>query len=300
MNYDEVTAGWASTPMPTEQPGPTVGASPARQLRDAIEPIAMHSVWSRSTHEQLAALGLDFISSYVWSRASALGIPDPGVVVSTFAVFEPDYLRRLYTTSSAIVDRDTLIATRTEATIASLGQILDGIDVAPVADLLQEAVSAADVTARPLFAGFLSQPWPDDPIGRLWRATELAREYRGDSHNAVCVAQGLGPVAMNVLTELWVGMPLGSYTATRGWSDEAIARTVAELETTGLVREGSLTPAGQQFRDQIEARTDAMGRSIVDAIGEDFESVVQQLDAWSALCVEAHAFPPNALKRAAG
>ena len=43
-----------------------------------------------------------------------------------------------------------------------------------------------------------------------------------------------------------------------------------------------------------------MQQSIVDAIGEDFEAVVAQLDAWSAACIEAKAFPPSALKRAAG
>ena len=36
------------------------------------------------------------------------------------------------------------------------------------------------------------------------------------------------------------------------------------------------------------------------AIGDDLASVVEQTDAWSQLCVEAGAFPPDIRKRAAG
>lgn len=51
---------------------------------------------------------------------------------------------------------------------------------------------------------------------------------------AVCVARGLAPVEMNVLTELWLDMPLGSYTANRGWSGAATDATVARPEARGL------------------------------------------------------------------
>ena len=92
-------------------------------------------------------------------------------------------------------------------------ETLAGADVAPIADRLAAAVVAADAAGRPLFAGLARQAWPDDPVGRLWRACELAREHRGDSHVAACIADGWAPIAMNVLTEVWVGMPLGSYSA---------------------------------------------------------------------------------------
>jgi len=52
------------------------------------------------------------------------------------------------------------------------------------------------------------------------------REHRGDSHIAVANAAGLGPVEMNVLTECWLGMPLLSYTATRGWPEAAMRAAV--------------------------------------------------------------------------
>ena len=106
---------------------------------------------------------------------------------------------------------------------------------------------------------------------------------------------------MNVLTELWVGMPLGSYSATRGWSPDQIATAVARLTHLGsLDDDGRLTAAGRAVRDDIEAVTDAMEQSIVDALGDDVDAIIEQLDAWSARCIAAGAFPPDVFKRAAG
>jgi hypothetical protein len=49
-------------------------------------------------------------------------------------------------------------------------ETLTDAGVAPIADRLAAAVSSADATRRPLFAGLARQACPDDPVGRLWRA----------------------------------------------------------------------------------------------------------------------------------
>ena len=176
--------------------------SPARRDRADRE----HSVWSRATNERLAEMDLDYLTGYVWGRAAALGEPDAGVVVAgvvvaAFAVFEPGLVRDAYEQGRRACPRDRLLAARTDATVASLLETLEGADVTPVADVLKRAVSVADGTGRPLFSGLAGQPWPADPVGRLWRACELVREHRGDSHVAACISRGLGPVDMNILTE---------------------------------------------------------------------------------------------------
>ena len=201
MNYESVVAASFQASPPDAVSTPTVQASPARRLRDAIEPIAMHSVWSRATNERLAEMDLDFLTGYVWGRAAALGEPDAGVVVAAFAVFEPGLVRDAYEQGRRACPRDRLLAARTDATVASLLETLEGADVTPVADVLKRAVSVADGTGRPLFSGLAGQPWPADPVGRLWRACELVREHRGDSHVAACISRGLGPVDMNILTD---------------------------------------------------------------------------------------------------
>ena len=301
MDYDAaLEVFYQPSPADAPPPDPVANARPPRRLRDATEPIAMHSVWSRSVNERLAELGLNFLTGYVWGRAAALGEPPATLVSSAFAVFEPGLIAGLYEEGRSRCGRDELLKARERATIASLRSVLGDADVAPVAAALRHGLEAADATGRPLFAGLRSFGWPDDPFGQLWRACEMLREHRGDSHVAASVAAGLGPIAMNVLTELWVGMPLGSYTATRAWAPELIDATVDRLRADGLVADGALTDAGRRFRDEIEARTDAMGQPVVDAIGDDFDALTGQLDAWSATCVQAGAFPPSAFKRAAG
>lgn len=300
MNYDEATASFSGFENTGAVPAPTVEASPARRLRDAIEPIAMHSVWSRSVSERQAELGLDFLSGYVAGRAAGLGQPEPGAVVSSFAVFEPGMLTGVYEQARSAAPRDQVVAVRTEATIDSLGAILGDADVSTAAASLRRSAEQADGTGRPLYSGFASQPWPDSPLGQLWHASELLREHRGDSHIAACVAAGLDPVEMNILTETWVGMPLFSYTASRAWSEEAMNAAADRLRSRGLLEGDTLSAEGQVFRDVLEDTTDALQTTALAPLTDGFDDLVEQLNEWSAQCVAAGAFPPDPFKRAAG
>ena len=300
MQYADVVAAMIDVDASDATPVPTLSPEPARRLRDAIEPLAMHSVWSAGTNAALARLGLDFMSGYAWSRAALLGTPSPGVVVATFAVFEPGMIAAAYEQGRSMCGREQLLAARDAATIASLTEVLDGEDVAEVAEALRAAVVDADGTGRSLFSGLLDLPWPDEPVGVLWRACELLREHRGDSHVAVCVAEGLGPVEMNILTELWVGFPLGTYSATRGWSPEVLATTAEDLRVIGLLDGDQLSDEGRILRNDIEAATDELELAIVESLGTADESIITRLGAWSQRCIEARAFPPDPFKRAAG
>jgi hypothetical protein len=170
-----------------------------------------------------------------------------------------------------------------------------------VATALRAGAEAADGTGRPLFSGLAAQPWPDDPAGVLWRGCELLREHRGDSHVAVCTAAGHDAVEMNVLTELWLDMPLASYSATRGWSPAQLDGAVARLTAAGLLDSaGGLTPPGRRHRSELEERTDALEGGLVDGIGPAIDEVLGRLTEWSDACVAARAFPPDVFKRAAG
>lgn len=303
MHYDEAIAAFFADPTPEGTvSAPTTRTSVARRLRDAIEPIAMHPVWNRATNEALAAHGLDFFSGYAWGRAAALGEPAPGVVVSSFAVFEPSLIAGVYEAGRAACDRDRLLSTRFEVTTASLTRVLDGAggDVAATAARLRDAVLGLDQAGRPLYAGLADIPLSDDPVEILWRSAEMIREHRGDSHIAACVAAGLDPIAMSILTELWVGFELGEYSGTRGWEPEAIAACADRLRADGLVDGDRLSAAGQAMRDGIEDATDTAQAQLVARLGDDVDGLLADLDRWSRRCVEADAFPPNAYKRAAG
>lgn len=300
MQYDEaVEAFFVPSPEGTV-PGPTKRISVARRLRDAIEPIAMHPVWSRHNNEAMSGLGLDFFSGYAWGRAAALGEPSPAVVVSSFAVFEPALISGVYEAGRAACSRDQVLSTRFEATTASLATVLDGVDVSGAAVRLRDAALDLDRSGRPLYAGFAEIPLSDDPVETLWRSAEMIREHRGDSHIAACVAEGLDPIAMSVLTELWVGFPLGEYSGSRGWEPEAIDAVAEALRGQGLLSGDQLTAEGHALRDRIEDATDRAQGQVVDRLGSDVDGLIAELTAWSARCVEASAFPPNVYKQAAG
>lgn len=303
MEYDEVVEAVFQPSPEGVAPQPTQDASPARRLRDALEPIAMHSVWSRGVSEQMASLGHNFMTAYICSRAALMGNPEPGVVSSAFAVFEPGMLETAYEAGRTLCPRDELLAARSEATIDSLSAVLQREDrqsIAGVANALRQAVNVAPGAGRPLFSGLRNQPWPDQPIGQLWRASEQFREHRGDSHVAVSVAAGLDAVEMNVLTELWLGMPFGSYSASRGWDEVALQGAAERLGGRGWVANGVITEVGVEQRNQLELQTDALQQPIIASLGQQLDPMVTQLAEWSQQCINAKAFPPDAFKRAAG
>ena len=251
----------------------------------------MHPVWSPAVNEHLAKLGLDFLTAYVGGRGSVLGDPAGAVVAAAFAWFEPGLVTGLWDAARQVVPPAQLATAREEATAAGLRDVLAGEDVAGVADLLADAAEPADGAGRPLFSGLRARGRPEDPMLRLWWACSLAREHRGDSHIAAAATAGLSPVEMNILTELWVGMPLLSYTATRGWAAEVMQQGVSNLERRGWIRYGGLTGDGRLARQEIEYRTDQQEHTIVTALGQDLDDIGDQLDAWGQLCIEAARLP---------
>src|SRR5690242_3038192 len=102
-------------------PAPQVAATPARRLRDALEPVAMHAVWSEPVNAALARLGLDdFFVGYVTGRAAPLGDVPGALVAAAFGVFEPGAITGCWATGRAAVKLPELIAERDGATAASL------------------------------------------------------------------------------------------------------------------------------------------------------------------------------------
>ena len=287
-------------PRGTPVPGPVHEGSPARRLRDAVEPLAMHAVWSRLVNERLAKLGLNFLTAYVWGRAAPMGEPAPPLVAAAFAAFEPGLIAGLYEEGRRALGRSELLRAQEAATIESLQGILGDAGVAEVVAALRRGVEAADGTGRALFSGVRSLAWPESSLGQLWRACVAVREHRGDSHVAAYISAGLDPVQMNILTELWVGYPLGAYSGTRAWGQERTDRALAELRATGLLAGDALTDQGRQMRREIEERTDRMEQPVVEAVGADLQQVLEGLDTWGAACISAGAFPPDPRKRAAG
>ena len=298
MNYADLAAVYLSGPA---TPAPVVSTTPARRLRDALEAIATQGWWAKEVHDRLAPHGFGFLDAYVWGRAAGLGEPSPGVVVATFGVFEPTFLASVYAQGRVLLGRDAVLAEREAGAVASLRRLVEPTDaIAAAADALMDSTGGLDGVARPLFSGLRDVPVPSDGLGRLWRGAELVREHRGDGHLAACIAQGLDPLEMSILTERWLGYGLGEYSSSRGYGPDAIGEAVARLTTRGWMAGDDLTPAGTAMRVAIEDTTDMSQAALVAALGDRLDAVVATATAVSDLLVAAGAVPPDGRKRAAG
>ena len=152
-----------------------------------------------------------------------------------------------------------------------------------------------------MHAGLAALPWPDDALGPLWHACTILREHRGDGHLAACVAAGLTGLEANLLTEMRVGWAPQAYTATRGWSPEAIEAATDALTARGLLADGALTAEGAAAaRRRRGDHGPARSQPAVAAIGDDLPRLTKQLDAWSQQIVDRGWFPPDPYKRASG
>ena len=299
MTYDDIATIFLA-PLVDTIDAPDVTATPARRLRDALEPIATQGWWSPQAGARLDALGIDFLPGYVWGRAAALGSPTAAVVAATFGVFEPGLIAAVYEAGSALVSRDDILAARGDGGTASVAAIADPEDCASIADPLLAALAGLDGLGRPLFSALRSLPMPTSPAGRLWRAAELVREHRGDGHLAALVAAGLTAVEANVLTERWLGFALGEYSATRGFGPPQLQSAVANLQMRGWMDGDDLTDAGREARVRIEEATDAGQEALIEACRADLDGIITRAGDISTRLVAARAFPADPRKRAGG
>ena len=133
---------------------------------------------------------------------------------------------------------------------------------------------------------------PTDPMGAMWRAADLVREHRGDSHVISWAVGGADAVEILLLTEQWWGLPPAP--TPRPVAGRAPTWTPASSgsQRRGLMTDDEqLTDAGRAFREEIEVRTDELERPVLDALGDDLDELLEHLDAWSEAIIDAGSYP---------
>ncbi|MBF6599704.1 MAG: hypothetical protein IVW36_04255 [Dehalococcoidia bacterium] len=277
-----------------------------RTLRNVCEPIGANVYFAPEAHERYAKLGLQgYGSGYFCSRGASLGKPGGLVVTAAFGVFSPAVVVPAVEAGWAATEPAPLLDARHDGAVASLRRLLgepDACQLDRAVELLQRGLARAEGAGHPLFSGLKSLPWPGDPVGQLWRCCDLVREHRGDSHIAVWTRAMVAPIEIQLMSELQMGIPLKTYSATRGWTPAEMDAALDGMRAKGWLDGDSFSPDGRALREAIESDTDAMEVPIVDAIEPDFDELVEILRPWAsaitAAGIEGGGYPggPDAIR----
>ncbi len=214
---------------------------------------------SAETREALAGLGLtDPRVAYFAQRSAPLGVVPVEVVIATFYGFAPRAVKAAVPGAWAITSPDAVLTATLHAMGVMLRRILTANEqVERAVELLRPIAERHPIAGRPLAAAWASVPWTGDAHVDLWLATTIIRESRGDSHLAVLVTHGIGPLASHLLQSGDEAARRPKLTSNRGWTDAEIDATVAEMQQCGLLDgEGVLTARARELSARIEGLTD--------------------------------------------
>lgn len=272
----------------------TPAATPARRLAAALEPIAGQAQFAPECHRAYQALGfgpssgtvgatqLPDRSAYFTARGSVMGQVPGTLVAAAFGVFNPALVVPLVQEGWQRTDAATIWAARQGGAVAQLRRLADPdpSTAGRIAELLLQAAEPLPLAGRALFAGQRAIELPDEPVARLWRAADLLREHRGDSHIIAWTSEGLDPVEVGLLGDLYWGLAPRAHTAGRGWSADQLAAGEDRLRSRGLLDGDALTPAGWALRDRIEIRTDELEAPALAVLADRLDDVLDALRPW--------------------
>jgi hypothetical protein len=262
-----------------------------RAIRNLCEPIGANVYFAPEAHANYAKLGLAaYGPGYFCSRGASLGKPSGLVVTSAFGVFSPAIVVPAVEEGWSKTEPAPLLQARSDGAVASLRRLLgepDAKQAGRAVALLRRGLDAAEGAGHVLFSGLKSLPFPADPVGQLWRCCDLLREHRGDSHISVWTKALVKPIEIQLMSELQMGIPLKTYSATRGWTVEQMDAAIEGMRAKGWMDGAAFSPEGRAFRERIESETDEMEVPVVDAIGRDLDELLDILRPWAATIVKA-------------
>ena len=242
-----------------------------------------------------AATGVpDGIGYYIATRAAPLASAGSQVVTAALGSIHPDFVRvsmELADQHSSFVEaarcRDAAVVAGLETHVP---EILE--DLGSMADELWAVADELPSAGRVMFAAHRAWPRPESPGSlRAWLALNCIREWRGDTHWALQIAEGLSSTAAGLLDGAW-----------RGYEDDWLPRcsdaaateidaAMAELAERGFVTDGRIDAAGVAYRQSLEDRLDDLAalpwqlwgetatRRFIDLVEPVGETLLARVDA---------------------
>ncbi|MDI2132312.1 SCO6745 family protein [Yinghuangia seranimata] len=250
----------------------TVTPELARRLWRAIEPIHGVAYYAPESIEATRGLGLiGYWMGYFAGRLAPVGAVDARTASALSFAFAPRRVERAIPEAWAIAAPDKVVQARLDAVSTTLkGAGAERKAIARLADLFELAVEGCAFEGRALAAGWADVPRPADPEARLWLATAVLREHRGDGHVIAVTYHGLSGLEAGVTHVATGEVSRELIQTTRAWTDEEWEQAVERLTTRGLIAEGGgLTDKGRNLRREIEDTTDRLASSQADTLGTE-------------------------------
>ncbi|OBI77039.1 hypothetical protein [Mycobacterium sp. E740] len=243
----------------------------ARRFFNRLEPVHAVTYFAPESRAALDGLGYKgFWMGYFAARSAPFGLVPAEVVTAAFYNFAPFRVAKALPAAWDVAGPADALHARLESAVAALKRcgVGDGDDVYIAADLAAKAARNASMDGRPLFAANAALPWPDEPVAKLWHATTLLREQRGDGHVAVLVDNGISGRESNVLHAAAGRVPKEMIMRSRDYDDEQWAFHRERLAERGLLRGDELTDAGRELKQRIEDSTDRLALPVLDALDD--------------------------------
>lgn len=215
--------------------------------------------WDPVGIERYAALGIpDGLGYYVTTRAGRLVDAGAEVVTSAYYSIHPDFvrlcidlLREHATSADAVRVRDDAVV---EGLRTHVPEICD--ELATFAGPLWAAADSLPNSGRVMYAAQLGHRGGDDPLLSAWLAANCVREWRGDTHWALQIADDLTGVEAGILDGAWRGYADDWLPRSRGADDALLASGYERLARRGFAHDGVVNAAGIAHRQALEDRLD--------------------------------------------
>jgi hypothetical protein len=229
--------------------------------------------WDPRAIANYAALGVpDGIGYYIATRGATLGHAGNEVVTAAFYSIHPGFVAFGLDQCRAATTFEATAAARDSAVVEGLREYVPEIcdTLASMADDLWATADALPLSGRVMFASTRAWPRPaDDPLLSAWLAVNCIREWRGDTHWAIQIAEDISGTAAGILDGAWRNYDDDWLARSRGADDAALAAGYAELEARGLAADGSVNESGLAYRQELEDRLDDLSAVAWRHLGED-------------------------------
>jgi hypothetical protein len=267
----------------------------ARRFFDRIEPIHAVTYFAPEARAELDGLGYrGFWMGYFAARSAPFGMVPADVVTAAFYNFAPERVAKALPAAWDVASPSAALQARQRSAVAALQRYgVSDQDAEVPAELAARAAANADVSGRTLYAANRALEWPQQPLAKLWHATTLLREHRGDGHVAVLTSEGVSGRECNVLHAAAGRVPEAMIKRSRDYDDERWQLHQDSLRSRGLLdAAGDITEQGRELKQRIEDLTDALALPALDALDDaEVETLFQTLTPITSKVVAAGDVP---------